>query len=129
MSLTARFKCPTCGADALVAVTPELLREAAERGAVRTLARCLRGHAAVLTVDQYGYIRSVLPVREFVETDCEMTDKAPMSVRARLAAILEKGACYRRRRPPAGEGQGRRVGHLPVAADKPHGEVERHIKA
>jgi hypothetical protein len=92
MSLVARFRCPTCGADALVAVTPELLREAAERGAVRALAKCPRGHAAVLAVDQYGQIRSALPVREPAKPDCEITDRAPVSVRARLAAILEKGA-------------------------------------
>jgi hypothetical protein len=92
MSLVTRFRCPTCGADVLVAVTPELLREAAEKGAVRTLAKCPRGHAAVLTIDQYGYIRSALPVHEQAKPDCEITDKAPMSVRARLAVILEKGA-------------------------------------
>jgi hypothetical protein len=92
MSLVARFRCPTCGVDTPVAVTPELLREAAERGAVRTLAKCPRGHAAVLAIDQYGYIRSALPVRESAKLDCEITDKAPISVRARLAAILEKGA-------------------------------------
>ncbi|MFZ8808358.1 MAG: hypothetical protein ACO2PN_09670 [Pyrobaculum sp.] len=92
MSLTTRFKCPTCGADSLAAVTPELLREAAEKGAVRALARCPRGHAAILTVDQYGLIRSALPVREQAGPDCEVTDKAPISVRARLATILEKGA-------------------------------------
>jgi hypothetical protein len=92
MSLVTRFRCPTCGADVSIAITPELLREAAEKGAVRTLARCPRGHAAVLTIDQYGYIRSALPVRESAKPDCEITDKAPISVRARLAAILEKGA-------------------------------------
>jgi hypothetical protein len=92
MSLAARFRCPTCGADVSIAITPELLREAAERGAVRALARCPRGHAAVLTVDQYGQIRSALPVRESARPDCEITDKAPMSVRARLSAILERGA-------------------------------------
>jgi hypothetical protein len=92
MSLTARYRCPVCGADVLVAVTPELLREAAEKGAVRTLAKCPRGHAAVLTIDQYGYIRSALPVHEQARPDCEVTDKAPTSIRARLAAILEKGA-------------------------------------
>jgi hypothetical protein len=91
MSLTARFRCPICGADVLIAVTPELLREAAEKGAVRALARCPRGHAAVLTIDQYGQIRSALPVCEQAKPDCEITDKAPMSVRARLVAILEKG--------------------------------------
>jgi DNA-directed RNA polymerase subunit RPC12/RpoP len=91
MSLTTRYKCPACGADVLVAVTPELLREAAEKGAVRALARCPRGHAAVLAIDQYGQIRSALPVREQARPDCEITDKAPMSVRARLAVILEKG--------------------------------------
>ncbi len=92
MSLTTRFKCPTCGADVLVAVTPDLLRQAAEKGAVRALARCPRGHAVVLTIDQYGYIRSALPVYEQTKPDCEITDKAPISVRARLAVILEKGA-------------------------------------
>jgi len=91
MSLAARFRCPTCGADVLVAVTPELLREAAEKGAVRTLAKCPHGHAAVLTIDQYGQIRSALPVREHAKPDCEITDKAPLSIRARLVAILEKG--------------------------------------
>jgi len=91
MSLATRYRCPTCGADVSVAVTPELLREAAEKGAVRMLARCPRGHAAVLTIDQYGQIRSALPVHEQVRPDCEVTDKAPMSVRARLAVILEKG--------------------------------------
>jgi hypothetical protein len=92
MSLATRFRCPTCGADVLVAVTPELLRQAMEKGAVRVLARCPRGHAAVLTVDQYGQIRAALPVQESARPDCEITDKAPMSVRARLAVILEKGA-------------------------------------
>jgi len=92
MSLAARFRCPTCGADALVAVTPELLRQATEKGAVRALAKCPRGHATVLTIDQYGQIRSALPVQESARPDCEVTDKAPMSVRARLAVILEKGA-------------------------------------
>jgi hypothetical protein len=92
MSLAARFTCPACGADALVTVTPELLREAAEKGAVRALARCPRGHTSVLTIDQYGYIRSALSVRESAKPDCEITDKAPLSIRARLAAILEKGA-------------------------------------
>ncbi len=91
MSLIARFKCPVCNADVPVVITPELLKQAAERGAVRTLAKCPRGHAAVLTIDQYGYIRSTLPVHEQAKPDCEITDKAPMSVRARLAAILEKG--------------------------------------
>ena len=92
MSLAARYRCPACGADALVAITPELLREAAEKGAVRALARCPRGHAAVLTIDQYGYIRSALPVRESAKPDCEITDRAPMSVRARIETILERGA-------------------------------------
>jgi hypothetical protein len=92
MSLVARFKCPVCSVDAPVVITPELLKQAAERGAVRTLAKCPRGHTAVLTVDQYGYIRSALPVHEQAKPDCEITDKAPMSVRARLTAILEKGA-------------------------------------
>jgi DNA-directed RNA polymerase subunit RPC12/RpoP len=92
MSLTTRYKCPACGADVMIAVTPELLREAAEKGAVRALARCPRGHAAVLTIDQYGQIRSALPVREHPQLDCEVTDKAPTSIRARLAVILEKGA-------------------------------------
>jgi len=92
MSLTTRYRCPVCGADAAAVITPELLREAAEKGAVRTLARCPRGHAAVLTIDQYGYIRSALPVREHAKQDCEITEKAPTSVRPRLAAVLEKGA-------------------------------------
>jgi len=92
MSLAARYKCPVCNADAAVAITPELLREAAEKGAVRMLARCPRGHAAVLTIDQYGYIRSALPVRENARQDCEITEKAPTSIRPRLAAVLEKGA-------------------------------------
>jgi hypothetical protein len=92
MSLAARYKCPACGADVMIAITPELLRDAAEKGAVRALARCPRGHAAVLTIDQYGQIRSALPVREHAQLDCEVTDKAPISVRARLAVILEKGA-------------------------------------
>jgi hypothetical protein len=91
MSLAARFRCPVCGADAVAAITPELLREAAEKGAVRTLARCPRGHAAVLTIDQYGYIRSALPVREHARQDCETTDKTPASIKPRLAAVLEKG--------------------------------------
>jgi DNA-directed RNA polymerase subunit RPC12/RpoP len=92
MSLVTRYRCPTCGADVLITITPELLREAAEKGAVRALARCPRGHATVLTIDQYGQIRSALPVREHAQLDCEVTDKAPTSVRARLAVILEKGA-------------------------------------
>jgi hypothetical protein len=91
MSLTARFRCPTCGADASVAVTPELLRQAAERGAARVAARCPRGHAVLLTVDQYGYIRSTLPVHEQDKPDCEITDKAPQAARQRLQAILNKG--------------------------------------
>jgi hypothetical protein len=91
MSLVARFKCPACGADASVAVTPELLRQAAERGAARVAAKCPRGHPVLLTVDQYGYIRSTLPVEEAVRPDCEITDKAPLSARQRLQAILEKG--------------------------------------
>jgi hypothetical protein len=92
MSLTTRYKCPVCGADVVVAITPELLRDAAERGAVRALARCPRGHAAVLTIDQYGQIRSALPVHEQARPDCEVTDKAPAFIRARLTVILEKGA-------------------------------------
>jgi len=91
MSLVARFKCPICNADVTVAITPELLKHAAERGAVRTLARCPRGHAAVLTIDQYGYIRSALPVYEQTKPDCEITEKAPVSIRAKLTTILEKG--------------------------------------
>jgi hypothetical protein len=91
MSLAARYKCPVCGADASVAVTPELLRQAAERGAARVAARCPRGHAVLLTIDQYGYIRSTLPVQEAARPDCEITDKAPLAVRQRLQAILEKG--------------------------------------
>jgi len=92
MSLVARFKCPACSVEAPVVLTSELLKQAAEKGAVRALARCPRGHAAVLTVDRYGNIRSALPVYEQAELDCEITDKAPVSVRPRLAAILEKGA-------------------------------------
>jgi hypothetical protein len=92
MSLTARHKCPVCSADMYIVLSPELLREAAEKGAVRALARCPRGHATVLTIDQYGQIRSALPVREHAQLDCEVTDKAPTSVRARPAVILEKGA-------------------------------------
>jgi hypothetical protein len=92
MTLATRFKCPTCGADATAAISPELLRQAAERGAVRMLGKCPRGHAAVLTIDQYGYIRSVLQVYEQAKPDCEITDKTPISVRSRLVAILEKGA-------------------------------------
>jgi hypothetical protein len=93
MSLVARFKCPVCNADVSVAITPELLKQATERGVVRMLARCPRGHAAVLTVDQYGYIRSALPVHEqTAKLDCEITEKAPVSIRAKLATILEKGA-------------------------------------
>jgi hypothetical protein len=91
MSLAARFRCPACGADASVAVTPELLRQAAERGAARVAARCPRGHAVLLTIDQYGYIRSTLPVQEAAPPDCEITDKAPPAARQRLQAILSKG--------------------------------------
>ncbi len=91
MSLATRFKCPTCGADASVAITPELLRQAAERGAARVAARCPRNHAVLLTIDQYGYIRSALPVQEAARPDCEITDKTPPAARQRLQAILEKG--------------------------------------
>ncbi len=91
MSLVAKFKCPTCGADASVAVTPELLRQAAERGAARVVVKCPRGHSVLLAVDQYGYIRSALPVQEAARPDCEITDKAPLAARQRLQAILEKG--------------------------------------
>jgi len=91
MSLAARFRCPTCGADASVAVAPELLRQAAERGAARVAARCPRGHAVLLTIDQYGYIRSAVPVHEQVKPDCEITDKAPPAAQQRLQAILNKG--------------------------------------
>ncbi len=91
MSLIARFRCPACGADASVAVAPELLRQAAERGAVRVAAKCPRGHSVLLTVDQYGYIRSTLPVEEAARPDCEITDKTPPAARQRLQAILEKG--------------------------------------
>jgi hypothetical protein len=92
MSLTARHRCPVCNADIYIALSPELLRQAGEKGATRVLARCPRGHAAVLTIDQYGYVRSALPVQEAGRQNCEVTDKAPTSIRARLAAILEKGA-------------------------------------
>jgi hypothetical protein len=92
MSLAARFRCPACGADASIAVAPELLRQAAERGAARVAARCPRGHVVLLTVDQYGYIRSALPVQEAARPDCEITDKAPQAARQRLQTILEKGA-------------------------------------
>lgn len=92
MSLVAHFKRPVCGADATVAITPELLRHASEKGVARVLARCPRGHAIVATIDQYGYVRSALPVQEAGRQNCEVTDKAPTSVRARLAVILEKGA-------------------------------------
>jgi hypothetical protein len=91
MSLAAKFRCPACGADASVAVTPELLRQAAERGAARVMARCPRGHAVLLTIDQYGYIRSALQVQEAAKPDCEITDKAPLAARQRLQAILNKG--------------------------------------
>ncbi len=91
MSLAAKFKCPTCGADASVAITPELLRQAAEKGATRVAARCPRNHAVLLTIDQYGYIRSTLLVEEAARLDCEITDKAPLAARQRLQAILEKG--------------------------------------
>jgi len=96
MSLAAKFRCPTCGADASVAVTPELLRQAAERGAARVAARCPRGHAVLLTIDQYGYIRSTLQVQELqvqeaARPDCEITDKAPPAAQQRLQAILNKG--------------------------------------
>jgi hypothetical protein len=91
MSLVARFKCPTCGVDASVAITPELLRHAAERGAARIAAKCPRGHSVLLTVDQYGYIRSAIQVQEAPRPDCETTDKAPPAARQRLQAILEKG--------------------------------------
>jgi len=92
MSLTTRLRCPICGADTSVAITPELLRQASEKGVARLLVRCPRGHAIVVTIDQYGYVRSALPVHEAGRQDCEVTDKAPTSVRARLIAILEKGA-------------------------------------
>jgi|GEM_PF-414924 len=92
MSLTARLRCPTCGAEVAAAVTPELLRQAAERGAVRALARCPRGHAVVLTLDQYGYIRSALPTQDVGHHGCEVTDRAPLFIRPRLQAILSKGA-------------------------------------
>ncbi len=92
MSLAARFKCPICGADASIATTPELLKQAAEKGAARVVAKCPRGHSVLLTVDQYGYIRSTLPVEEAAQLDCEITDKAPLAARQRLQAILEKGA-------------------------------------
>ncbi len=91
MSLAAKFRCPACGADASVAVTPELLRQAAERGAARVVVKCPRGHAVLLTVDQYGYIRSALPVQEAARPDCEITDKTPPAARQRLRTILEKG--------------------------------------
>jgi hypothetical protein len=92
MSLVAKFKCPSCGVDASVAVTPELLRQAAERGAARVVAKCPRGHAVLLTVDQYGHIRSAVQVQEAAKLDCEITDKAPPVARQRLQTILEKGA-------------------------------------
>jgi hypothetical protein len=87
MSFVARFKCPACSVETPVVLTSELLKQAAERDATRALARCPRGHAAVLTVDQYGNIRSAPPVYEQAELDCEITDKTPVSVRPRLAAI------------------------------------------
>lgn len=91
MSLAARFRCPVCSADASVAVAPELLRQATEKGAARVMARCPRGHAVLLTIDQYGYIRSTLPVQEAARPDCEITDKAPPAAQQRLQAILNKG--------------------------------------
>jgi transcription elongation factor Elf1 len=91
MSLTTRFKCPACGADASAAVTSELLRHAAEKGAARVVARCPHGHAVLLTMDQYGYIRSAIQVQEAAKPDCEITDKTPPAARQRLQAILEKG--------------------------------------
>jgi hypothetical protein len=45
----------------------------------------------LLTIDQYGYIRSALPVEEAARPDCEITDKAPLAARQRLEAILSKG--------------------------------------
>jgi hypothetical protein len=92
MSLTTRHKCPVCGTDVYIALSPELLRQASEKGVARVLARCPRGHAIVATIDQYGYVRSALPVQETGRQNCEVTDKAPTSIRARLIAILEKGA-------------------------------------
>jgi hypothetical protein len=92
MSLTIKFRCPTCGADASMAVTPELLKQATGRGAARVVARCPRDHAVLLTVDQYGYIRSAIQVQEAAKPDCEITDKAPPAARQRLQTILEKGA-------------------------------------
>lgn len=91
MSLNIKFRCPACGVDASVATTPELLRQAAEKGVARVAARCPRGHALLLTVDQYGYIRSAIQVQEAAKPDCEITDKAPLAARQRLQAILEKG--------------------------------------
>ena len=88
MSLNIKFRCPACGVDASVATTPELLRQAAEK---RVAARCPRGHAVLLTVDQYGHIRSAIQVQEAAKPDCEITDKAPLAARQRLQAILEKG--------------------------------------
>jgi len=52
---------------------------------------CLRGHAVLLTIDQYGYIRSALQVQEAARPDCEITDKAPPAAQQRLQAILNKG--------------------------------------
>jgi hypothetical protein len=91
MSLAIKFRCPACGADASATTTPELLRQAAEKGAARVAARCPRGHAVLLTVDQYGHIRSAIQVQEAARPDCEITDKAPLAARQRLQAILEKG--------------------------------------
>ena len=78
MSLVARFKCPTCGADVSITITPELLREAAEKGVARALARRPRNQTAVLIIDQYSYICPALPVRESTKPDCEITDRAPV---------------------------------------------------
>jgi hypothetical protein len=91
MSLAIKFRCPVCGTDATLAITPELLKQATEKGAARVTARCPRGHAVLLTIDQYGYIRSTIPVQEAAKPDCEITDKAPPAAQQRLQAILEKG--------------------------------------
>jgi len=86
-----RAPCPVCGFPIEVALTAELLAEAERGGAARAVASCPRGHPVILTVDKHGAVRGVAAAVAARRPDCEVTERAPPSLRPRLLAITERG--------------------------------------
>lgn len=90
-------KCPVCGSETAIPYNPKYAEEAsrAPGGLYYITARCPRGHAFEVGIDEFGVVRRIYESHPAAEAkDCELVgsiDFLPPAVRQKVAEALRTG--------------------------------------